>query len=88
MPKTDVEQAGKWIHKMTQAGMVKPGAYRVIIDIDAISGQHIVHSFGKTEGAAAKSIIDKVYTLFVKHAPPSAPKSAPKPPERGNNKKA
>ncbi len=85
MPNTN-ELACKMMHKLQARGLVKPGTFRVIIDIDTVNGLQ-QHSFSKEEGPKAKGIIDGVYALLTKYAPPKAPKNAPKPPQSGNGKK-
>ncbi len=86
MPNTN-ELACKILRKLETRGLVKPGTFRVIIDIDKIDGLQ-QHSFSKDEGPKAKGIIDGVYALLAKYAPPKAPKSAPKTPPSVNGKKA
>ena len=87
MPK-DNELACKIMRKLQNRGLVKPGTTRVIVDIDIINGLQ-QHSFSKDEGQAAKDLIDGVYFLINKYAPPQPPKAPQKIASKslGNGKK-
>lgn len=80
----------KMMRKLENHGFVKPGTFRVIIDIDIINGHQHIHSFGKDDGRAAKELIDKVYSMLCRYTlpnesgkPTTATKNAPNPAKKG-----